>query len=106
MSAQPVLSSAERKNLRGRAMALKPAVLVGRAGVSASVIASADAALAREGLIKVRIEAPDRAARAAALDQLATATGAAVCGQVGHTASLFRPKPATSGDAPQPASRS
>jgi RNA-binding protein len=88
------LSSAERKRLRGRAMALKPAVLVGKAGISASVIASADAALARDGLVKVRVEAPDRATRDGWVAQLAAATGAAVCGQLGHTASLFRPKPA------------
>ncbi|HSH08951.1 MAG TPA: YhbY family RNA-binding protein [Oceanipulchritudo sp.] len=89
----PELSSAERKAYRGQAMNLKPAVMVGRSGVTASVLAAVNTALLRDGLIKLRIEAPDKATRKAWLEQIASASHSAVCGEVGHTASLFRPKP-------------
>ncbi len=94
-SPKPELSSSERKKLRGAAMRLKPAVLVGKAGVSPTVVTAMDTALTKDGLVKVRIEAPDRATRKEWLHQLAESTGSAICGEVGHTASLFRPKPKT-----------
>ena len=89
----PELSSSERKKLRGQAMNLKPAMLVGKAGVSKPVIEALNVALARESLIKVRIEAPDKATRKAWLLEMATVSHSVICGEVGHTASLFRPKP-------------
>ena len=89
----PVLSSAERKAYRGQAMLLKPAVMVGRQGPTKTVLEAVDAALSRDGLIKLRIEAPDKATRKEWLEQIATASASAICGEVGHTASLFRPKP-------------
>lgn len=91
----PELSSSDRKHLRGQAMRLKPAVLVGKGGASAPVIEATGSALAKDGLIKIRIEAPDRKTRKEWLNQIATATGSAICGEVGHTASLYRPKATT-----------
>lgn len=89
----PELSSAERKALRGQAMRLKPAVMVGRQGPTPTVLAAVDTSLSRDGLIKIRIEAPDKATRREWLQQVAASTGSAICGEVGHTASLYRPKP-------------
>jgi len=89
----PALSSAERKALRGQAMNLKPAVLVGRQGPAKTVLDAVDAALVRDGLIKIRLEAPDKPTRKAWLQEISSATGSTICGEVGHTASLFRPKP-------------
>jgi RNA-binding protein len=91
----PELSSSERKKLRGAAMRLKPAVFVGKAGVSPTVVAAMDTALTKDGLVKVRIEAPEKSIRKEWLQQLAEATRSTICGEVGHTASLFRPKPKT-----------
>jgi RNA-binding protein len=93
MNNPPALSSAERKKLRGEAMRLKPAVMVGKAGVTPTVLAAVETALARDGLIKLRIEAPDKTARRDWLMEIATSTHSTICGEVGHTASLFRPKP-------------
>jgi RNA-binding protein len=93
MASSLSLSAAERKLYRGRAMQLKPAVIVGKAGASATVIKAIDAALLRDGLIKIRLEAPDKATRKEWLDAIANATNSIVCGEVGHTASLFRPAP-------------
>lgn len=86
------LNSAERKRLRGLAMNVKPAVLIGRAGVTPAILEAVETALARDGLIKVRIEAPDKTTRKAWLREIATDRAATVCGEVGHTASLYRPR--------------
>lgn len=90
MPTPPELNSAERKRLRGEAMRLKPAVIIGKAGPTKSVIDAVELALSREGLIKLRIEAPDKPTRREWLAQISEATSAAVCGEVGHTASLYR----------------
>jgi RNA-binding protein len=89
----PDLNAAERKALRGQAMRLKPAVIIGRAGVTPTVVNAVNTALAKDGLIKLRIEAPDKPARKAWLAEIATSTHSTVCGEVGHTASIYRPKP-------------
>ena len=89
----PELNSAQRKELRGKAMGLKPAVLVGKAGVTPTVLAAVNTALAREGLIKLRIEAPERKLRKEWLNKISEETHATICGEVGHTASIYRPKP-------------
>jgi len=92
----PVLTSAERKALRGQAMRLKPAVMVGRQGPTPTVLAAVNDALNRDGLIKLRLEAPDKTIRREWLAGIAEATRSTICGEVGHTASIFRPKPKTS----------
>ena len=89
----PELSSSERKRLRGEAMRLKPAVLIGKGGASPSVIEAVENALSKDGLIKLRIEAPDKKIRKEWLTLIATSTNSVVCGEVGHTASIYRPKP-------------
>ena len=93
MASSLSLSSAERKLYRGRAMNLKPAVMVGRAGPSETVIKAVDKALTLDGLIKIRIEAPDKATRKEWLKSISESTRSVICGEVGHTASLYRPKP-------------
>jgi RNA-binding protein len=89
----PDLTSSERKRLRGDAQRLKPAVLIGKGGASKTVIAAVETALDRNSLIKVRIEAPDRTTRKEWLAEISTATRSTICGEVGHTASIYRPKP-------------
>jgi RNA-binding protein len=85
----PELTSAERKDLRGKAHALKPLVQIGSAGLSDAVLAQIDEALDSHGLIKVRLQEPEDKKAAAA--ELAERSGAALCGLVGHTVILFRP---------------
>lgn len=87
----PTLSSAQQKHLRALAHALEPVVLVGHAGVTAGVVRSVDDALTAHELIKVRLHQPeDKRALAA---ELATRSGAAPCGLIGHTVILYRPHP-------------
>lgn len=86
------LTSAERKALRGQAMNLKPAVFIGKDGVTENVLGELDTALKRDQVIKVRSSAA-RGDFKAQLTEVCEKLGCALCGTVGHTASLYRPKP-------------
>jgi len=87
----PALTAAQTRFLRGQAHALKALWQVGGKGVSAAVVAEIDAALEQHELIKVRIAAADREERAALVQQLADACGAAVVQTIGHVVALYRP---------------
>jgi RNA-binding protein len=65
--------------------------MIGEGGLSPAVLQALDAALTAHELVKVRLRQPEDK-RAAARD-LATASGAALCGVVGHTVILYRPDP-------------
>lgn len=89
-SAAPALTGAQRQSLRGQAHALKPLVQVGHEGVTEAVLDAVDEALVAHELVKVRLHAPpDKRSDAAAL---AEGARAALCGIVGHTVILWRPR--------------
>jgi RNA-binding protein len=87
----PVLTSRQRKHLRGLSHALEPAVHVGHAGVTDAVVTSVDEALLAHELVKVRLHEPED--KRGDAERLAEATAAALCGLVGHTVILYRPHP-------------
>ncbi len=87
------LTARERAHLKARAHALAPVVIVGRAGVTPAVVAETERALTAHELIKVRVDATERAARAALGDELATTTDAAVVHRIGKVVVLWRPNP-------------
>lgn len=89
----PNLTGAQRRHLRGLAHAQKPIVFVGEAGVSEAVLTALDAALASHELVKIRLRQP--ADKKETARKLAEASGAALCGIVGHTVVLYRPDPET-----------
>ena len=89
----PALTGKQRKYLRGRAHSLQPVVVVGHAGVTEGVVRAVDEALATHELIKVRFHEPED--KRGAADDLATETESALCGLVGHTVILYRPRPDT-----------
>jgi len=90
-SPAPTLDGAQRRHLRGLAHPLKPIVFIGEGGISESVVRALDEALDQHELVKVRLrQPPDKKAAAA---ELAEASGAALCGVVGHTVVLYRPHP-------------
>ena len=91
MSEPLALAGFQRRFLRGKANPLKPLVRVGEGGLSEGVIGAVDAALADHELVKVRLQEPED--KHAAAEALASATGAALCGVVGHTVILYRPDP-------------
>jgi RNA-binding protein len=88
----PELSPARRRELKARAHALDPVVLVGGAGLSTKVIEEIDRSLKRHELIKVRVNA-DRAMREAILEEICRQTGAQAVQHIGKILVLFRENP-------------
>ncbi|MGE3277116.1 MAG: ribosome assembly RNA-binding protein YhbY [Vicinamibacterales bacterium] len=87
------LSSKDRAALKAKAHGLEPVVQTGRAGLTDTLVASVDRALAAHELIKVKVAEADREERVALGDALADRTDAAVVHRVGKVLILFRPKP-------------
>lgn len=84
------LTGKQRRFLRSKAHPLKPLVHVGEGGISDAVVAATVAVLGDHELVKIRLQQPDD--KKAAARQLARATGAELCGLVGHTVILYRPR--------------
>ncbi len=89
-----MLTSAAKRELKARAHALKPVVLVGQRGVTPAVIASVDEALNAHELIKLRLPAGERADRVAQADAIAAQLQAEVVASIGRVVVLYRPRPA------------
>lgn len=87
------LTIAERKAHRAEAHHLDPVVMIGNDGLTPGVIKETDAALKAHGLIKVRVQGDDRAAREAVYLQLADQLSAAQIQHIGKLLVLWRPKP-------------
>lgn len=85
------MTTAEKAALRAKAQTLKPAVQVGRDGVTPSVIKELDIALKRTELVKVRF-AEGRDVLRTQAEELATATQAECVGSVGRVGVFFRAK--------------
>lgn len=89
-----MLTSAAKRELKARAHALKPVVLVGQRGLTPAVIASVDEALNAHELIKVRLPAGERAERVLQTDDMAAQLNADVVASIGRVVVLYRPRPA------------
>ncbi|MCW5891389.1 MAG: ribosome assembly RNA-binding protein YhbY [bacterium] len=86
-----MLTSTQRKRLRGLAHPLEPVVQVGHQGVTDAVLEQVRGALLAHELIKVRLREPeDKKALAAAL---AAGSESEPCGLVGHTVILYKRHP-------------
>jgi RNA-binding protein len=97
----PTLTTKERANLKARAHALEPVVHTGTAGLTNAVVAEVEKALTAHELIKVKIAADDREARAALGDEICARTGAAAVHRVGKVLILWRPRPVDVDAAPR-----
>jgi RNA-binding protein len=84
------LSAPRRRELKARAHALNPVVLVGGSGVSERVIAEIDRSLKSHELVKVRVNDADRSMREAMLEEICRRTGAQAVQHIGKTLVLFR----------------
>ncbi|MGH7693944.1 MAG: ribosome assembly RNA-binding protein YhbY [Gemmatimonadaceae bacterium] len=83
----------DRATLRAAAHHLDPIVHVGQGGLTRAVISSLDDALRTHELVKVQLgKKLDISAKDAAT-HLAAATGAEVIQVIGHTCTVYRPKP-------------
>jgi len=84
-----MLTSSQRKYLRGLAHHLEPVVRVGQKGVTESVVAETSRALESHELIKVRLDAEGKEKKALA-EQLAGQVQAEIAGVVGKIAILYK----------------
>jgi RNA-binding protein len=83
------LSSKDRKYLRSQAHRLKALVMVGKQGVTDTVIRTTDEVLAAHELMKVRfVERKDE--KRALVEEIEKRTGSACAGIIGHVAILYR----------------
>ena len=92
------LTARERAHLKARAHALAPVVQTGSSGVTDTVLAETDRALAAHELIKVKIGSDDRTARIAIGDEICARTGATAVHRVGKILILWRPRPENAPD--------
>jgi RNA-binding protein len=89
------LTATQRKALRRLGHDRKPVVLVGGAGLSATVLAEIERALDSHELIKVRVRTGERDDRDALIAAMCTQAGAELVQRVGHVALLYRRNPET-----------
>lgn len=93
------LNARQRARLKALAHALEPIIQVGKTGVQDAVIAEVNVALTAHGLIKMKINDPDRDEREQIGTAIAAATDAAIVQRVGKVVVLWRPKPEDAPDA-------
>ena len=88
------LTSYQRKYLRGLAHGLKPVVLIGQKGQTASLSAALDQALITHELVKAKfIDDKDKAHKAQTIAFLQKTTASEMVGLIGHVAIFYRPHP-------------
>jgi len=87
------LSPSRRRELKARAHALDPVVLIGEVGLSPAVLAEIDRGLKSHELIKVRVNGADRLEREAILEEICRRTGAQPVQHIGKILVLFRENP-------------
>jgi len=88
-----MLSPQQKKHLKTLAHPLKPVVIIGAKGLSKAVLNEIDQALAHHELLKIRVNAIDRDARQALIEQIGQALQAELVTRIGHIATFYRPNP-------------
>ena len=88
-----MLNNLQKRHLKALAHARKAVLIVGANGLTPAVLGAIDEALKHHELIKVRVNAGDREARAALIEQLCSALASELVQRVGHVATLFRRNP-------------
>jgi RNA-binding protein len=83
----------DRATLRAAAHHLDPIVHVGQSGITPALVASLDDALRTHELVKIQLGKRLDVGGKEAAKRLAEETGSEVIQVIGHTCTLFRPKP-------------
>jgi RNA-binding protein len=86
------LKGFQKKYLRGLAHSLKPLVLVGREGLTPTVVDFVDQALTDHELIKIRFN-DFKTEKKEICEKISQQTGGLQAGMVGHVAIFYRPHP-------------
>ncbi len=84
------LNAKQRKHLKALAHQYKPVVLIGNAGVTASVIREIELALARHELLKIRLPGAARTERTQMLKHICETIGAHAVQEIGRVAVIYR----------------
>ena len=87
------LTGKQKRELRSRGQTLDASVQVGHGGVTANVIQTLRDQMRGRDLVKVKLAAEEASELKSQIGSLAEAVGAALAGQVGRTALLYRPLP-------------
>lgn len=85
------LKEKQKRHLRGLLHQCKPVVIIGGAGLTENVMQEIDNALAHHELVKIKVNADDKAARTAMVEQICEKTQSQLVQTIGHTASFYRP---------------
>ena len=85
------LTPRQRQHLKARAHSLEPHVRVGHGGLTERLVAEIDRTLKAHQLIKVRIDVPDRDARAELCEDICARVDAVEVQRVGKVLVLWRP---------------
>jgi|TARA_B110000438_G_C15398775_1_gene472422 putative YhbY family RNA-binding protein len=88
-AAMSELSSKEKAAFRNKAQRLKPAILVGKKGITRPLITEMDKALATDKLVKVAFKA-DREGIAALVEELGSKTHSQCVGGVGKRRIFYK----------------
>jgi len=86
-----ILTPTQRRALKATSHALKPVVMIGEAGLSATVIKEIGVAITRHELIKIKVMNDDRELREAMLQEMCTVLAAAPVQHIGKTLTIYRP---------------
>ena len=85
-----LLTSKQKRHLRGLAHNLKPVVMIGNSGVTEGVITELNERIAQHELLKVRISGQDRSAKLKMAEDLCKQTNSQLVTTIGHIAVLYR----------------
>ena len=85
------LSVSQRLELKGRAHALKPIVIIGNAGLTPAVLDEIERSLKSHDLLKIRVMNDDREARETMLQEICETLKAGSVQHIGKMLVVFRP---------------
>lgn len=80
----------QKLQLRRQAHTLKPLVIIGDKGLTENVLRELDLTLEHHELIKIRVNAGDRAARQELINKICQETNSTLVQCIGHVACLYR----------------
>ena len=87
------ITVSERLDLKGRAHALSPTVMIGNAGLTEAVLKEIAQTLKTHELIKIRVMSDDRALRATMLESICEQLNAAPVQHIGKILVVYKPNP-------------
>ncbi len=85
------LSVSQRRDLKARAHALNPVVIIGNAGLTPAVLDEIERSLKSHDLLKIRVMSDDREAREAMLQEICATLKAGPVQHIGKMLVVYRP---------------